>query len=123
MIKKSDLTPDEAINARELCHGRLCDANGVCDYHLVNISSIEDRTIDDVRLPRYGSVVLVDGYAMQSGCDLDGLTETGFAYHYDLQLYFAGWESIALRSALIYEPKDNESHIFGSPWRPGMPVA
>lgn len=121
MTKKSDLTHNEAINSRELCTGRLCGASGVCDYHMVNVSLIEDRTVEDVRVPFYGSVVLVDGYAMQSGCDLDGMNEEGFAYHYDLQLYFAEWKDIALRGVLIFEPKSEDSHRFGSPWRPGMP--
>lgn len=103
----------------EPCEGRLCGSAGICDLHVVNVSLIEGRTAKDIREPAIGSIVLVEGVAIQSG--LLPEEENVWAYVHDLQVEYASWEDIAMRAVLIY--KADATWTEGFVWQEGMPCS
>jgi len=80
------------------------------------VSKIEGRGHEDIIEPPVGSVVLVEGVALQfTPYDPEGF----WSYIYDLQVQGAGWKDIATRAVLIYKADKNWKE--GSVWRMGMP--
>ena len=103
----------------EPCQGSLCSPQGKCNIHLVNVSEIEGRTHKDIVEPPNGSVVLVEGVALQRGLFPTDQVEGIWSYYYDLHENYADWENIATRAILIY--RADENWVEGSVWHYGMP--
>lgn len=100
------------------CEGFLCNPQQTCHHHSVNVSLIEDRTHEDILQPNWGSVVLVEGVALQRGL-IPNDDEGGWTYFDDNQVGYAEWKDIATRAVLIYEADDDWTQ--GYVWREGMP--
>ena len=106
---------NDTIN--EPCEGFLCSPKGTCNHHNVNVSEIEGRGYQDIIEPPVGSVVLVEGVALQRGL-IPNDDEGGWTYFYDLQPQYAEWKDIAKRTVLIYKADKNWKE--GSVWQEGM---